>query len=436
MLSDSDVALARLAGIAYNSTPDGTPAGFYAVGQSALGLKISTGESYGNGLYTNLNGAARVFTATINGQTTAVLDFRGSVNEQDSINDLQNINKQYVLFSNLIATFDAWVAKEGFGQVYVTGHSLGGAMDQLFMSVHADNANVHYLADTFGSPGVLQSAGTDNRITNIRVSDDPAIYLGENRAAVGSELRSNPAFAGAAVFVGPEVFPGLTNGDVIASIGSLSTNYVNRGLNFSLPDSSGQYTTVTSVSSAANSGKPEHLVSTYISRIEAVTGASGDNQVLASITPTTTGSQIFRFFDVRNGTHFYTANTTERDAVVATRTDLTYEGFGLNALPSNPSSDPAAAPVFRFFDVSNGSHLYTTAASEMSSLMANAGFKYEGVAFYEDTAKQTNNSPVYRFFDTADGSHFYTANANEKAQVLSVRGDLVNEGVAFYTLSA
>ena len=29
MLSDSDVALARLAQIAYNAEPDGTPAGFY-----------------------------------------------------------------------------------------------------------------------------------------------------------------------------------------------------------------------------------------------------------------------------------------------------------------------------------------------------------------------------------------------------------------------
>ena len=435
MLSDSDVALARLAEIAYNALPDGTPAGFYPVTQDALGLKISIGESYANGLYTAFNAGARVYTGTINGQTTAILDFRGSVNERDSLNDLQNINRQYQLFGNLIATFDAWVAREGFGQVYVTGHSLGGAMDQLYMSVHPDNANVHYLADTFGSPGALQYPGTDNRITNVRVSDDPAVYLGENRASVGAQLQSNPALAAAAIFAGPEVFPGLTYGDVISSIGDLDTNYVNRGQIALLPDASGGYSTVNGLFSAADAGKSEHIVTTYVSRIEALTGASGDGEVPASITPTTTGVQVFRFFDTTTGTHFYTDSTSERNSVIATRPDLTYEGFGLNAL-QNTASDPSAAAVFRFFDDSNGSHLYTTASSEVASLMTNPGFTYEGVAFYEDTTKQADNSPVYRFFDTTDGSHFYTASANEKAQVLATRSDLVSEGIAFYTPSA
>ena len=436
MLSDSDVALVRLASIAYNAAPDGTPAGFYSVSQSALGLKISIGETFSNGLYTAFNAGARVFTGTVNGQTTAILDFRGSVNEQDSLNDLQNINRQYVLFGNLVATFDAWVAKQGFGQVIVTGHSLGGAMDQLYMSVHADNANVHYLADTFGSPGALLNPGTDNRITNVQVSDDPAVYLGLNRASVGSQLQTNPALAAAAVFAGPEVFPGLTYGDVISSIGSLDTNYTNRGSVALLPDASGGYSTVNGIFSAAGAGKSEHIVSTYIARLQAVTGATGDGEVLASITPTTTGVQVFRFFDTKTGTHFYTNSTAERDSVIATRSDLSYEGFGLNALQPNTANDPAAAAVYRFFDISNGSHFYTTAPSELNTLKANPGFAYEGIAFYEDTSKQANNSAVYRFFDTNDGSHFYTANANEKAQVLAARPDLINEGVAFYTLSA
>ena len=436
MLSDSDVALARLAGIAYNATPDGTPTGFYTVSEAALGLTTSIGESYTNGLYTAFNAGARIFTGTVNGQTTAVLDFRGSVSEQDSINDLQNINRQYVLFGHLVAVFDAWVAKQGIGQVIVTGHSLGGAMDQLYLSSHADNANVHYLADTFGSPGVLQSPGTDNRITNVQVSDDPAVYLGENRASVGAQLQGNPALAAAAIFSGPDVFPGLTYGDVISSIGDLTTNYVNRGGVAGLPDANGQYSTVTGLLSAAGAGKSEHLITTYVSRIEAVTGATGNGEVPPEITPTTTGTQVFRFFDIKTGTHFYTDSTSERDSVIATRPDLTYEGFGVNALQPSTPNDPAEAPVYRFFDIANGSHFYTISSAEDASLMANAGFKSEGVAFYEDTAKQANNSAVYRFFDTVDGSHFYTASVNEKALVLANRPDLINEGIAFYTTSA
>jgi hypothetical protein len=62
-----------------------------------------------------------------------------------------------------------------------------------------------------------------------------------------------------------------------------------------------------------------------------------------------------------------------------------------------------------------------------------SGLTYEGVAFYEDPAVQTNDTAVYRFFDKVDGTHFYTPNQNEFAGVLATRGDLVNEGIAFYT---
>jgi hypothetical protein len=436
MPNGSDVALARISEIAYLNTPNGLPAGFTPVTQAALGISLGPNEDYGNGTYFNRNGAALVLVGTLNGQTTAVLAFRGSDDRQDSINDLQNINNEYQLFANLVPAFDAFVARNNIGQVAVTGHSLGGAMTQLYMASHGDSASVHYLGETFGSPGAVLLPATDTRITNIRIADDPAVYLGENRASVGAQLQSNPALAAAAVFTAPEVFPGLNQADVVAAIPSLDTNYVNRGTDVLLPDADGSFTTVNSLSDAANVGKSEHLVQNYVSRIEAVTGSTGDDQIGPGITPTTVGVQVFRFFDTQNGTHFFTASAAEKTTIQASRPDLTFEGVGLNAV--NPSAaDPSATPVFRFFDTHTGSHFYTASAAEQETVQATRpDLTFEGTAFYEDSTQQAGDTAVYRFFDKQDGTHFYTPSAAERASIIATRPDMVNEGVAFYTLSA
>ena len=435
MLSGSDVALVRLSQDAYLDPASGLPAGFTLLTPSALGLTTGPGETFAAGVYTDQNAAALVSIGTLNGVTTLVLAFRGSDDRQDSIADLTNINSAYPLFSDLIAAVDGFASRQAIPQVLVTGHSLGGAMAQLYMQSHADNSTTRYLAETVGSPGVLQTPGTDPRITNLQIADDPAVYLGLNRASVGFQLQFNPLLATAAIFAGPDVFPGLTYLDVLNAIPSLNADYVNRGAVVLLPDADGTYATDTNLLDAVSAGKSEHVVATYLSRIEALTHSTGDDQAAAGITPTTTGVQVFRFFDTSTGTHFYTADAAERDRTVATRTDLTYEGVGLNA--DTPQADPNAAPVFRFFDTSSGAHFYTASAAERDGLAHGAsGLTYEGVAFYEDPTAQANDTAVYRFFDKVDGTHFYTPNQTEFASVLATRGDMVNEGIAFYTQKA
>lgn len=366
MLNGSDVALVRLSQDAYLNPATGIPTGFTLMSQSALGLSLGPTETFSNGVYTNDNAAALVSIGTLNGTTTLVLAFRGSDDRKDSIADLNNINSAYPYFSYLIAAVDGFASRQAIPQVLVTGHSLGGAMTQLYMQSHADNSTTRYIAETVGSPGVLQPAGNDSRITNLQVADDPAVYLGLNRASVGSQLQTNPALATAAIFAGPEVFPGLNSIDVLNAIPSLNTNYVNRGAVVLLPDANGTYTTNNSLSDAVSAGKSEHIVSTYLARIEALTNSNGDDQSGVGITPTTTGVQVFRFFDTHNGSHFYTISASERDQTVASRPDLTLEGVGLNA--DTPATDPSAAPVFRFFDTRSGSHFYTASTAERDGL--------------------------------------------------------------------
>ena len=143
-------------------------------------------------------------------------------------------------------------------------------------------------------------------------------------------------------------------------------------------------------------------------------------------------SDTFRFFDTKDGGHFYTASVAERDQVIATRPDLVFEGLSFKSL--NDASLTGASPVFRFFDTKDGSHFYTISTAERDQVLATrSDLKLEGTAFFEFSSSQGNNSTaVFRFFDTKDGDHFYTASEAERDNVLATRPDLAFEGVAFY----
>lgn len=141
---------------------------------------------------------------------------------------------------------------------------------------------------------------------------------------------------------------------------------------------------------------------------------------------------VYRFFDTANGTHFYSTSEVERNALILTRTDLTYEGLGLQSVGS-PSTDPAATAIYRFFDMTSGTHFYSASTAERDVITATRpDLKLEGTAFYEHATAQTGDTPVYRFFDLADGTHFYTSSAAERASIISSRADLREEGIGFY----
>lgn len=141
---------------------------------------------------------------------------------------------------------------------------------------------------------------------------------------------------------------------------------------------------------------------------------------------------IYRFFDEDDGTHFFTASADERNAVIESRPDLIYEGPLLTAV-ADPGSDPAAVPVYRFFDTLHGTHFYTSSAAERDLVASSrSDLTYEGVGFYEHGSPQSGDSAVYRFFDTQSGTQFLTSTAAERATVLATRPNYIDEGVAFY----
>ncbi|MGI4797275.1 MAG: hypothetical protein ACRYG8_25130 [Janthinobacterium lividum] len=146
---------------------------------------------------------------------------------------------------------------------------------------------------------------------------------------------------------------------------------------------------------------------------------------------------VYRFFDTRFGTHFFTSSVGERDDVLANRSaDLKEETNGFGDVQS---TDTSAVAVYRFFDKNFGTHFFTANAGERDTIInTRPDLTYEANStFYEHSSLQTGDTAVYRLFDTKTGTQFLTGDNNEYAGLTTAgsatyRADLRSEGVAFY----
>lgn len=156
----------------------------------------------------------------------------------------------------------------------------------------------------------------------------------------------------------------------------------------------------------------------------------------APVTLTNGQLPVYRFFDKNTGAQFLTGDTGERDTLIRTRLDLVYEGLGLAGLDPD-GDDPAAAPVFRFFDTRTGTHLFTTSTDEVATIArTRPDLVAEQASFCEHLTAQPGDKPVFRFFEKTDGTHFFTGSGDERANLIATRSDMVYEGIAFYAPSA
>lgn len=267
-----DLVRAQFAAAAFEDAPGPLPGGFTPLTAAAMGVVIDQpGESFANGVYRFDNAAALVGSGVLGGQTTLVLAFRGADDRQDSINVLRDPGVDYAKLAELVTAVDRLAASGNYQQVVIEGHSLGGSLTQIFMANHpAEATPIRYVGTTFGSPGALVPDTSDPRITNYAVVDDPAIFLGENREAVGNTLNSSPLLARPVADLASKIFPGLTADDALQAIPSLTTNYENAGSTVNLPGKAGGTGPISSVAGLLQADPAQHDISLYVKEIGAI----------------------------------------------------------------------------------------------------------------------------------------------------------------------
>ena len=143
---------------------------------------------------------------------------------------------------------------------------------------------------------------------------------------------------------------------------------------------------------------------------------------------------VFRFYNVETGVHFYTASVAERDSVVQNLPQFKYEGNAFDV-----TTDVGAGPeVYRFYNVQTKTHFYTASEVERDSVRANLSqYQYEGPAYtaYADDGGGKHEA-LYRFYNTDTGAHFYTTSEQEVAQVVQALPQFKYEGIAYYVDAA
>jgi methionine-rich copper-binding protein CopC len=125
------------------------------------------------GYYSLLNASAIVARAG----DAAIIAFTGT-NPTDPLDwsaDLVDMGEAFILLQPLITAFDQYVNQQGISKVYVTGHSLGGALAQKYMSVHSNTAGTLYDCVTFAAPGYHGYINTthDSRVLQFEFNGDP-----------------------------------------------------------------------------------------------------------------------------------------------------------------------------------------------------------------------------------------------------------------------
>jgi len=142
---------------------------------------------------------------------------------------------------------------------------------------------------------------------------------------------------------------------------------------------------------------------------------------------------VYRFYNLLNGSHFYTASESERDAVLNTQASvyvLDGMAFTVNSLDPNNNS-----PLYRFYNKKSGSHFYTASAAEKAYVTDELDdvYSYDGPAYNVGTKPFAGAVTVWRFYNKLNGSHFYTRDMAEKANVeANLKAIYQLDGPAYY----
>jgi hypothetical protein len=150
---------------------------------------------------------------------------------------------------------------------------------------------------------------------------------------------------------------------------------------------------------------------------------------------------LYRFYRPSTMGHLYTVSIKERDKIINTlSSEYVFEGQRGFVFPKTITAPTAdQVPVHRFFNMKSGTHKYTATQAVIDSLTAQPlAFKYEGIVFYAykttSAAEVTSELPFYEFFNSATGGYFYTSSEKEKNKVIANLPQLRYIGIPFLVL--
>ena len=143
---------------------------------------------------------------------------------------------------------------------------------------------------------------------------------------------------------------------------------------------------------------------------------------------------VHRFYNFKQGSHFYTSSEDEKRQVMKMTDIFRYEGITSFA---KDFQDSDTLPVHRFYNFKQGVHFYTSNQAEATYINNNlySTFRYEGVSYYSFVSPG-GRVPVYRFYNFLNGVHFYTSNQTEATNINNTASWTFRyEGISYYNIA-
>lgn len=123
--------------------------------------------------------------------------------------------------------------------------------------------------------------------------------------------------------------------------------------------------------------------------------------------------------------HLYTVNTNEIGTITPGsigRNNYVYEGPACQIYAPSTDQPSGTLPFYRYYNNRDGQHFYTTNWKEIGTNVSGVkigDWTCEGVAGYIDSSSQPGTVPFYRYYQIQKNAHFYTKDASEIGTVVS-----------------
>ncbi|WP_137703373.1 lipase family protein [Marimonas lutisalis] len=149
--------------------------------RSDPGAPLTEVWTFQNGIFRapiNRMAVAHVGETVMNGEHTLLIAFTGTDEIGDATDGWLTPRIYWDYFAPLITGLRSYIEDSinGVQKLFVTGHSLGGAMAQLFAEEFSQHNNMQVI--TFGSPGTSTNLGQDSRILHIEHGQDDVALVG------------------------------------------------------------------------------------------------------------------------------------------------------------------------------------------------------------------------------------------------------------------
>jgi len=201
--------------------------------------------------------------------------------------------------------------------------------------------------------------------------------------------------------------------------------------NGQIADSQGDFSVTVNTSSLPASTTPYPVTYTYGG--DANFNSATDNTT-TTLTVNGVSEPVYRLYSPVTNEHLFTSDVNEYNTL-ATRGWI-QENVAFNWYTSAVTVNGVTAePVYRLYDITNKTHLWTTDSNEYNTWQAFAGtWSAEGVVGYVFPTQVAGSNPLYRLsYGALPDMHFWTTDGNEVATLDSQYG-WNEEGVIGYVM--